>query len=513
MTDEIALKLEDTQPAEITLKMNEVATATPLTTFDVTPTEEVQPVLPPEGHGFSSGVVRAIPKQYRDTSDADIKPSDVLDGKVAYGADGKIVGKIKTLTAQTIVPTTADQVIESGKYLEGDQVIKGDANLIPRNIAEGAEIFGVVGAAPPKPPRYEPGGINFFDYKGNLVASYKLSELPLAEYPEAPEYDGLTFVEWNWTLSEINQYGMQGGADVGANYEPSDGKAHITHRVFVEDLSPILQVGPTSGSMSLEIDWGDGNIETVTATQYSSFPHTYGSPGTYEVVVKPIERRKWVFSNNNSGIFSYYQTNSNANIISAWFPQRVSFGSDAFAVNTTITSTMLTEVVLPADYDDTRFDVECAPAGLSVVFPRTMTNISSSYLSQNKRLINLFFPASMASLGTFLRAGNGRSPLRIPPMVNTLVSRAAQNFLSLDTIILPAAIQSIESYALQGGTGNYTKVLICFAQTPPTIQSNSFYFAQTGYIILVPRDGLELYKAASIWSGYADHIFALEDYR
>lgn len=47
--------------------------------------------------------------------------------------------------AQTITPTTADQTIASGKYLTGAQTIKGDANLLPENIASGVSIFGVTG--------------------------------------------------------------------------------------------------------------------------------------------------------------------------------------------------------------------------------------------------------------------------------------------------------------------------------------------------------------------------------
>lgn len=49
--------------------------------------------------------------------------------------------------AQTITPDTEDQTIASGTYLTGEQTIKGDANLIPENIAEGVTIFGVTGTA------------------------------------------------------------------------------------------------------------------------------------------------------------------------------------------------------------------------------------------------------------------------------------------------------------------------------------------------------------------------------
>ncbi len=47
--------------------------------------------------------------------------------------------------AQTITPGTTDKTIAAGRYLTGTQTIKGDANLMPENIASGVSIFGVTG--------------------------------------------------------------------------------------------------------------------------------------------------------------------------------------------------------------------------------------------------------------------------------------------------------------------------------------------------------------------------------
>lgn len=81
-----------------------------------------------------------------DVSDTTATSNDVLSGKYFYTAAGvKTQGNITTQAAQTITPTTTDQTIASGKYLTGAQTIKGDANLIAENIAEGVSIFGVSG--------------------------------------------------------------------------------------------------------------------------------------------------------------------------------------------------------------------------------------------------------------------------------------------------------------------------------------------------------------------------------
>ena len=51
-----------------------------------------------------------------------------------------------TKGAQTYTPTTTDQTISSGRWLTGDQTIKGDANLVAANIKSGVNIFGVNGS-------------------------------------------------------------------------------------------------------------------------------------------------------------------------------------------------------------------------------------------------------------------------------------------------------------------------------------------------------------------------------
>lgn len=73
--------------------------------------------------------------------------SDLLLGKQLINQYGDIVtGTIPSQTAQTITPTTSNQIIESGVYLSGTQTIKGDSNLVADNIKNGVSIFGVDGA-------------------------------------------------------------------------------------------------------------------------------------------------------------------------------------------------------------------------------------------------------------------------------------------------------------------------------------------------------------------------------
>ena len=79
------------------------------------------------------------------TPDVDVTAAKMLDGTVACGQSGKVIGTISKKASATITPGTADQTISSGQYLSGAQTIKGDANLIAENIKKGTSIFGVIG--------------------------------------------------------------------------------------------------------------------------------------------------------------------------------------------------------------------------------------------------------------------------------------------------------------------------------------------------------------------------------
>lgn len=92
--------------------------------------------------------IRSIPQEGggTDVSDTTATETDVLDGKVFHKSNGaKATGTIPSVNATMYIPGTEDYIIEAGQYLNGNQLIKGDPNLRPENIAKDVNIFGTTG--------------------------------------------------------------------------------------------------------------------------------------------------------------------------------------------------------------------------------------------------------------------------------------------------------------------------------------------------------------------------------
>ena len=129
--------------------------------------------------------------------------------------------------------------------------------------------------------------VNFYDYTGFRVASYTIAQakaLTQAEYNAIvpPTHQGLTFQEWNWSLSDIQSYNRR-FIDIGANYVPTDGKCHIKVQIPYDNFEFALRTS-RKVTTATTFDWGDG---TTSAWAANMTYHTYTLAGDYDITVYP----------------------------------------------------------------------------------------------------------------------------------------------------------------------------------------------------------------------------------
>lgn len=95
--------------------------------------------------GTLASVERATPTISIDTLGI-IRAKVTQEGGIVGAGTNEHAMSLPCQGAKTVTPTTFDQVaVASEVYTTGDITVKGDANLIPENIAEGVSIFGVEG--------------------------------------------------------------------------------------------------------------------------------------------------------------------------------------------------------------------------------------------------------------------------------------------------------------------------------------------------------------------------------
>lgn len=82
---------------------------------------------------------------YYEPYDATVTSNDLLEDKIAYNSDGKIIGKMPNNGSVIITPNKEQQVENPGYY--NSLTVEGDENLVSENIVVGKTIFGVEGSA------------------------------------------------------------------------------------------------------------------------------------------------------------------------------------------------------------------------------------------------------------------------------------------------------------------------------------------------------------------------------
>ena len=157
------------------------------------------------------------------------------------------------------------------------------------------------------------------------------------------------------------------------------------------------------------------------------------------------------------------------------------------------------------------------PSGLiriaSIVIPNTTVTGISDYIFYNcVNLTSVTMPANnITFIGTFAFSGcSGLTSFVIPNNVTTIGNNTFYGCTGLTSITIPDSVTSIGNMAFTR-CSNLTVVIIKRFTAPSTITTlgaNVFNNTHTSLEIKVPAAGVDVYKAATNWSGYASRIVA-----
>ena len=204
------------------------------------------------------------------SDDANAAVGDVLQGKTFYQGGAKKIGTIPSKGTATITPGTTNQIIAASQYLSGAQTIAGSANLLPENVKQGVNIFGVVG-------NYDNSGIS----KVTASSMINIISPDSGSYPDAVEsslrtplssgatfntsaalliINGSTSAQFSLTATSniLYRYYSQLSSPVGGTYTGVIGNS-IAPSV-IPNGHGILVYNPDKASISISRTGGSGTV-------------------------------------------------------------------------------------------------------------------------------------------------------------------------------------------------------------------------------------------------------------
>lgn len=143
----------------------------------------------------------------------------------------------------------------------------------------------------------------------------------------------------------------------------------------------------------------------------------------------------------------------------------------------------------------------------SVTLPDEITSFGASAFASSISLANLNIPSSLTTIGAAAFQATALTSITIPSGVTVIPNYAFFNCDNLSTIVLPAGITRIGSSSLRAGSRESTLAITCMATVPPTLSQGAL--PDTNFTVYVPADSVDAYKAADVWSDYANFITAM----
>ena len=360
-----------------------------------------------------------------------------------------------------------------------------------------------------------PSDVNFYDYDGTLLYSYTIAEANLlAELPQPPTHDGLTFQGWNYSLESVQTTTRR--MDVGATYITSDGKTrlHITVPANSEPgLPPPRNQVPLyfrqNVANGVTIDWGDSSpAETLSGTGVVNTTHTYETAGDFVISLSPVDGCDLGLGTGTSTNCVMGSTRVNGKVYCNML-KRVEVGSSVTSIGNNAFNSCysLSSVVIPDSVTSIGSGAFSTCYSLSsVVIPDSVTSIGDHAFYYCYSLSSVVIPDSVTSIGssTFYDCYS-LSSVVIPDSVTRIESSTFYWCYSLSSVVIPDSVTSIGGNAF--GCCYGIKEYHCKPLTPPTLLSkNAFFEIPSDCIIYVPVGSLVAYKTTTNWATYASYM-------
>lgn len=198
-----------------------------------------------------------------DLSDTTVTENVILSGYKAYDKNGSLItGTIVSKNASTYTPTTSDIIIDKGFYLNGNQIIKGDINLIASNIKKGVTIFNIAGT-------YDNATYTIYDGETTITPSSVSQTLETKD--KVVQSNIVVLGDENLKASNIKKgvtiFGVEGTLEGGQTAKDDIKIINLSQLTSTSDI-----VSACNGLVEIS---SDGSLETfspVAAYNYDSNP-------------------------------------------------------------------------------------------------------------------------------------------------------------------------------------------------------------------------------------------------
>lgn len=370
------------------------------------------------------------------------------------------INKVVDRNGSTLIDLTNDTV-KPNKVLAGTKF----------HGADGREYTGSLPANELDTLKY-----TFIDYDGEVMYTYTDEELDaLTELPVGPDHtdENLTFQEWNWTLEELKAWDRTriDRPIVGANLITTDGKTYITLTTLISSTTEKLMLSATSSSPKpeVEIDWGDGTVESITVNRmdYVELTHTYPAGNTeYTIILNPTTGASnlRIGMSGNYGVtdsaYGYNVTDIKLGNFKEIGCRGKFYGNRSKKINIptgvsfyssdNIPYTFLNAIVLPAGLTEvTKTSFNNSYSLKTVSLPNTITTIKSSAFAGCYNLANIVLPDSLVTMeSSIFQSDRCLRSIVIPDGITSLPDYCFGDCSSLKTLILSKNLVSIGSRAI-----------------------------------------------------------------